>query len=316
MLVEKMHSMLIGSKAPGYLWSEALNTTNYLINRGPIQANSGVTPEERYRHQVPNVSHLKTWECLVYFLVPKGNRNKLDNKTVPCQFVSYNEKTKAFRLYLPDKQKVAINKEVTFDEGKLGLIHFGPQDPVNYEEISDFTMPPNVHDAQIDQGWKQHTDSAEPVGTNTKRELIDSSSPPNISAIDLDPARLLPLDSSQDQNLDSMVPVPPVPRYPTRSRTPSIQLKNYYVNYLATHDDLNPISYDKAVCKSKWVEAIEQEKQAITKMHTCEYVPLPPGQSAISTKWLFKTKYDGNSKKMKRKSRMVVRGNEQEEGVD
>jgi hypothetical protein len=31
---------------------------------------------------------------------------------------------------------------------------------------------------------------------------------------------------------------------------------------------------------------------------------------------LFKTKYDGNGKKLKRKAQMVVRGNEQEERVD
>jgi hypothetical protein len=39
-------------------------------------------------------------------------------------------------------------------------------------------------------------------------------------------------------------------------------------------------------------------------------------QSPISAKWLFKTKYDGNGKKIKWKAKMVVRGNEQEEGVN
>jgi hypothetical protein len=87
---------------------------------------------------------------LAYLHVPKGDRNKLNSKTVPCLFVGYDEQTKAFRFCLPDKQEVVINKNMTFHEGKLGLTYFGPQDPVNYEEILDFTMPPDVPDAQID----------------------------------------------------------------------------------------------------------------------------------------------------------------------
>ena len=83
-----------------------------------------------------------------------------------------------------------------FHEGKLGLTYFGPQNPTNYEEILDFTMPPGVPNAQIDHEWKQHIESTEPVGIDTEKELIDPTSPPNIPSADLDPAQLVPHVSS------------------------------------------------------------------------------------------------------------------------
>jgi hypothetical protein len=61
---------------------------------------------------------------------------------------------------------------------------------------------------------------------------------------------------------------------------------------------------------------MEMEKQSIQKMGTWEYVNIPKGKTAISAKWIYKTKKDGNGNTLKFKARLVVRGNEQEEGVD
>lgn len=78
------------------------------------------------------------------------------------------------------------------------------------------------------------------------------------------------------------------------------------MNYLAGTKDVDPLSCTQAISDPEWAEAINQEKQSILKMHTWEYVSLPPGQSAIFAKWLFKTKLDGNGQKLKHKARMVV----------
>jgi hypothetical protein len=53
-----MLSMMFGAKVPGYFWSEAINTTNYFINRGPTRANGEVTPEEQFSQEPPNKDNL------------------------------------------------------------------------------------------------------------------------------------------------------------------------------------------------------------------------------------------------------------------
>ena len=140
-LVEKMCSMLIGSKAPGYLWNEAVNTANYLVNRGPTRANQGVTPEEQYSGHIPKVDHLRTWGCVAYVHVPKSDRHKLDSKTMAYRFIGYDDQTKAFRLYLPDKKKVVISKDVMFDEDNFELKHPIAPEPLDHLSILDFSMP-------------------------------------------------------------------------------------------------------------------------------------------------------------------------------
>ena len=44
-----------------FLWSEAVSTANYLINRSPTCANNGMTPEEKYIGQKPSVEHLRNF---------------------------------------------------------------------------------------------------------------------------------------------------------------------------------------------------------------------------------------------------------------
>jgi hypothetical protein len=68
-------------------------------------------------------------------------------------FVGYDDKSKAYRLYLPKQKKIAISRDVIFDEGKVGINFFreeGPdKDPYNFQ----FNVPvlredqhlPNIH---------------------------------------------------------------------------------------------------------------------------------------------------------------------------
>ena len=323
--MEKMRSMLIGSKAPGYLWSEAVNTANYLVNRGPTRANQGVTPEERYSGKIPKVDHLRTWGCVAYVHVPKSDRNKLDSKTMAGRFVGYDDQTKAFRLYLPDKKKVALSKDVTFDEENFDLKQTVSTEHSNHLSILDFTMPstasidvtPINQDIQI-----QANDQAQSFPKGTTLEDLPCSGAalegfsPAVREVRIEP----PTDPLLEPSTDPSPVAPPSSsqprRYPSRHRQPSSRLRDYYVNYLAGTTDGDPLSYNQAISDLEWAEAIHQEKQSILKMHTWEYVPLPPGRSAISAKWLFKTKQEGSGQKLKRKARMVVRGNKQEEGID
>lgn len=57
------------------------------------------------------------------------------------------------------------------------------------------------------------------------------------------------------------------------------------------------------------------EMDSHARNHTWDLVPLPPGEKALSAKWVLRKKVDhvGN---IKFKARVVARGNEQREGLD
>ena len=60
-LIEKTRAMSHASKLPGYLWTKAVNTANYLVNISPTRANGGMTPDEKYYNIKPSVKHLRVF---------------------------------------------------------------------------------------------------------------------------------------------------------------------------------------------------------------------------------------------------------------
>jgi hypothetical protein len=80
-IIERARSLCHECNLPTFLWTEAVATANYLVNRSPTRANGGMTPEEKYSGTKPKVNHLRIFGSLAYLHVPKENRKKLDSKT-------------------------------------------------------------------------------------------------------------------------------------------------------------------------------------------------------------------------------------------
>ena len=108
---------------PIYLWTEAISHAQYLVNRSPTRANSGLTLEAKYSGMILDISNLKIFGCLAYVHVPNVNRRKLDSKTQQCLFLGSDNETKAFRLYDLARRKVIISQDVVFDESRVGFQH-------------------------------------------------------------------------------------------------------------------------------------------------------------------------------------------------
>ncbi|KAK9212518.1 hypothetical protein WN943_001900 [Citrus x changshan-huyou] len=66
-------------------------------------------------------------------------------------------------------------------------------------------------------------------------------------------------------------------------------------------------------------KAPEEEIEVLLPLHknkTWEFVPLPHGRKAISNKWVYKIKRDGNDQVERYRARLVVKGYAQKEGID
>ena len=117
-LMNTARSMLIASKMPLNLWAEAVSTSVYLHNRSPTSALQGKTPYECWYTQKPDVSELKVFGCVCYYLVPSDKRKKLDPKSRKAVFVGYPTGTKGYKIYDPESETFFRSRNITFDEDK------------------------------------------------------------------------------------------------------------------------------------------------------------------------------------------------------
>ena len=77
-----------------------------------------------------------------------------------------------------------------------------------------------------------------------------------------------------------------------------------------------PASYSQAAPIPEWHMAIQDELAALNKIETWFITTLPPGNTPIYCKWVFKVKFLADGSVERYKARLVAKGYIQLEGVD
>ena len=77
-----------------------------------------------------------------------------------------------------------------------------------------------------------------------------------------------------------------------------------------------PTTFHEAIKKKEWRLAIQQELDALERNKTWTIAELPPNKKAISSKWIFKLKYNADGSIERHKARLVARGFSQIQGLD
>eukprot|EP00253_Pinus_taeda_P011549 PITA_11549 len=78
----------------------------------------------------------------------------------------------------------------------------------------------------------------------------------------------------------------------------------------------DPIHFEDAIEDKKWIEAMDEEINAIERNKTWDLVELPKGKEVIGVKWVYKTKSNVEGKIERHKARIVVKGYKQQYGRD
>ncbi|GKD71772.1 retrovirus-related pol polyprotein from transposon TNT 1-94, partial [Tanacetum coccineum] len=115
-LVEAARTMLIFSKAPLFLWAEAINTACYTQNRSLIRLLYNKTPYELMQDKKPDLSFFHVFGSLCYPTNDHENLGKFYAKADIGIFVGYAPAMKAFRIYNRRTRLITKIIHVTFDE--------------------------------------------------------------------------------------------------------------------------------------------------------------------------------------------------------
>ncbi|GJS25507.1 putative ribonuclease H-like domain-containing protein [Tanacetum coccineum] len=115
-LVEVAQTMLIFSKAPLFLWAEAVATACYTKNRSLIHTLYNKTPYELVHDKKPDLSFLRIFGALCYPTNDSEDLGKLKAKADIGFFVGYAPNRKGYRIYNKRTRQIMETIHVTFDE--------------------------------------------------------------------------------------------------------------------------------------------------------------------------------------------------------
>ena len=72
--------------------------------------------------------------------------------------------------------------------------------------------------------------------------------------------------------------------------------------------DVEPSSFEEAVEKQVWKDAMQEEYQSIMKNDVWDVVPRPEGKSIVTSKWIYKIKHATDGSIEKYKARLMAHG--------
>ncbi|GJT15231.1 retrovirus-related pol polyprotein from transposon TNT 1-94 [Tanacetum coccineum] len=127
-LVEDAQTMLIFSKAPMFLWVEAIATACYTKNRSLIHTLHNKTPYELMHDKKPDLSFLCVFGALCYPTNDSEDLGKLKAKADIRFFVGYAPNMMGYRIYNKRTSQIIETIYVTFDEltGQTASVHTSP----------------------------------------------------------------------------------------------------------------------------------------------------------------------------------------------
>jgi len=97
-------------------WVEVLYCGVYLSNRCPLKGLDGMIPQEAWNGKKPSATHLKVFGSIRYVHIDDPMRIKLNVNSKKLIFMGYDQKSKWYNLYNPNKGKMVITRDVEFVE--------------------------------------------------------------------------------------------------------------------------------------------------------------------------------------------------------
>ncbi|GKB02325.1 putative RNA-directed DNA polymerase, partial [Tanacetum coccineum] len=231
-----------------------------------LQQNGRKSPYEKLYDKPPIYDHLRIIGCLCYAANVKPHKDKFENRGVKCVLIGYPVIQKGYKLYKWDTNEIFRIRDMVFEE------HVFPY-PVFDTHPLEETVIPNT-----------------PLPETTPTVNLVFTKPAVEHVAELDQSYQMPFTSAS-------MPV----RKSTKSKTRPAWLQDFVTpakvnsSFLANVFAIpEPTSYKQAIQHKGWVKAMEVELAALERNETWTVTSLPARHKPITSKWVFKTKYQPN----------------------
>jgi len=189
-ILDTARSLLHHHNLPKKLWTEAVLTAVYLNNRRATTSLSDTTPYELFVGRKPSIDHLKIFGSTVWTFIHDAYRRKLDPKGMKGIFVGYQPLSKAYRVYIPDKDTIYVSSDCRFEEEVGEFTESSPSGPWPQEDdvpSHDQPVPATENNIQP-QPLREHWDSTPPVPAPSTENGTLPTAPVSVPELNPQPA--------------------------------------------------------------------------------------------------------------------------------
>ncbi|KAK8934099.1 Methylthioribose kinase [Platanthera zijinensis] len=276
-LIESATTLLADAHLPLSFWAEAVNTSNYVLNRSLIHKLKGKTPYELLKGKKPKIGYFKVFGCTCFIHNnDKKYLAKFQAKADEGVFLGYSMIIKAYRVYNKSSCKIEESVHIIFDEANM-----------SFKEKNASTIEPlQVHSLAEDLNKLQVAE---------KNESSD--------------------DEEEVQHLEENHPEEPVAAPLEETTTQAGEQSTLPFDLVTTRD--HPITQVIGEISAGVASiAMQEELHQFERNKVWELVPKPKDHPIVGTKWVFRNKLDDQGVIVRNKASLVAQGYSQQEGID
>ncbi|RDX90875.1 hypothetical protein CR513_27220, partial [Mucuna pruriens] len=244
---------------PNVYWGETVLTATYLINRLPIRVLNGISPIKHMLSFFPSSPLMlslpsRIFGCVAFVHSHNLHRGKLDPRAVKCIFIGYPSNKKVLSVIVLRVIGSLSPWMLLFMKYNhtLFVLHFRGRDvQVQVQEV----MKPTLVPEQV-----QMSEPDVSIPNNSIEEQVQLSEP-----------KVSILDNSIEDVTDNM---------PIALRKGKQSCIKYLISQFVCTDHLF-VQHQKALKDENWVQAIEEEMEALEKNSTWEIVDRPKDKRVV-----------------------------------
>nr|GEU54305.1 retrovirus-related Pol polyprotein from transposon TNT 1-94 [Tanacetum cinerariifolium] len=355
-LVEAARTMLIFSRAPLFLWAEAIATACFTQKRSIIHRRFNKTPYELINGRKSDILFLHVFGALCYPKIDREDIGKLGAKGDIGFSIGYSADSCAYRVFNRRIKKTMETMNVSFDElsamgfeqrsSKPGLqsmtsgqISLGLD--LTYAPSTILTQQPSEGELHLlfeaiydDYIGCQPSATARTISAAQEPQDVDELNSQQQHAQQQGNQAHLQSETVADNVLNAMFDgntfVNPFANPstsaaessssqnmdPSNMHTNQLRSDGYMCMYALTVSTMEPKNVKEAMNDLAWIESMQEELLQFKRLNVWVLVPAPDNISPLTLKWLFINKHDKEQTVIQNKSCLVVRGYRQEEGID
>jgi hypothetical protein len=329
-LANHVRAILIDSGLPDHCFGEILRTVYTLTNYHPTAPNGDITPHVKLFREHPPLLKLRSIRCECWKSLPRNpGITKLHERGDKCFLLGYTKGDHQYRVWNADKKRVELVRDLHWQEDIFCPPNIGIPETVSHKGVVDEGIVQERINASTPTGLALF--EGESIRSNTTilmevPTLITTEGTVNEQFRLKDPdvnhlsvtAQIQMLEKRRDDEGDTVINlitalICSMERHQGKGwlTLPAEVARNLEL--------LEPKTYDTAMKgpdHEKWRIAVEEETDSHDNNKTWTFTTRPRNQKVLSGKYVFKIKTDSKGEPERYKARWVVRGFEQEYGVD